>query len=323
MRVIIKYHPLYRPMLQTTFRLTLVLTLASNLSACGGGDASLLDSSAPGAQSQDDSFSTEDQTRLNDSVIAQSYVDVYLNMSNSLANTTAIPDFRGASVKSNGLKTIQEVEGTVNGSCGGTLNITGTINDENDYLDISTEVEQYCDYGQTADGTIGITGFPDDFTMSFNPTRFTSTNAAYDLLLDGTVEYESKNYPVLTYISNLSITDYHSASRYRLVYWTERFEVFDSTTELLVSGKLVQDNYGYVDVITVSPIVQTNTGVLTSGQIQLFGYESQAWVTFVGEDYYLLELDYDNDDLIDEVQEVTFEQPFGTESPQGRFSSNR
>jgi hypothetical protein len=279
-------------MTYSRYKISLISLLIAGLSGCGGSSSG----SSSGSTVDAEYTGISTPASLSTPAVASSYIVSYRGSSSAVGATQATPS--NATSSSASTRTVQNIDDVAYGDCGGSLTVSGTVDDQTEYLDIYTVSNDFCNAGLTANGRLDIKGYLTDMNISLN--GFTATSTEINTTVYGSVNY-SENSPYITTTITAVVKDNLLNATYKLDNWTEQLNSGVYPNEQTISGKYYIDDMGYVTVSTLEALTLDYYGVADSGKIQLNGKSSTAFVTFYSGSY-LVEVDNDNDGSIDDSQ---------------------
>ena len=205
---------------------------------------------------------------------------------------------------------------TVYGTCGGSASASFTINDDNSFS-MSLMYDDFCYANVNANGGVSISGRYSGSSLSW--TTLESVSVTYnslnmrvlstDVVASGTLSIAMSSSNNYTITSNLSFNDSAAGISFKnenlVVTVTESSDVIyvDSTpytraSSLSMNGRLYLNEYGYVDITTITPVSINSGGQYLQGQIKIQGSNSKsALITYSPYSVQTVTGDYDGDEV--------------------------
>jgi len=210
-----------------------------------------------------------------------------------------------------------EVNETENGSCGGSMQVIGNVDDLTGEFEATVSLNNYCEEGITLNGNADMTGeidmVSDDF-LNYLLT-FTALSVQQDSLsvtLDGRMFANFELSPFLILLS-YAVTDNTVVKSYWLKDLIVRIiENFDNEEITDLTGRYYDPDYGYVNLVLEESIRINDTDMWpSSGKMVLIGAvvgqggNTKARLTFLSATEYLVEADTDGDGAFDDYNSGT------------------
>ncbi|KPJ97809.1 MAG: hypothetical protein AMJ60_10210 [Desulfobacterales bacterium SG8_35] len=202
---------------------------------------------------------------------------------------------------------VETINETENGSCGGSLHIVGTVDDQTGEVKGTVTFNDYCEEGIILDGSADIMGHLDLISEEFFHYLFTYKNMMATVLdqsvvINGRTAGDFTVSPTRIMLSYV-VEDIITAKS----YWLK--DLIAGIVESLnyyeineLSGRYYDPDYGYVEVSVGDPIhVNEDDFWPSSGSMILLGAQNtKARLTFVSATEFLIEADTDGDGLYDD-----------------------
>jgi hypothetical protein len=212
--------------------------------------------------------------------------------------------------------TSASVDGTKEGSCGGTAHVMGTIDDQTGEYNGMVQYTNFCDgedtVGYTVNGTADFKGLTD--LVSKKPLHKQYTFAELNFVLDDQsfTFYGKKGdkftlTPNVHYRSFVKIDDNSGISYWTKDYFIQEIHGPDYGDVVALTGRYYDPDYGYVE----SSVEETLRGYdgddwVSSGKLVLTGAEgaqggdTKIRITYLSTTEYLVEADTDGDGAYDD-----------------------
>jgi len=195
---------------------------------------------------------------------------------------------------------------SINGSCGGNFSYTLTGDDQTGNFNGGLTFNNFCEEGITANGSIDLSGNINlntneisYFEMTF--TNINMTSGQKSISLNGSMDFNLQSSPIVMTFSftykdnNLNKTFKYENFAYE---YTEGVGFVDMT----FSGRFYYHDYGYVDIVTESPLRTNGSDFYPSSGSVIFMGESgtKARLNVSNSSSFIVEADTDGDGLYDD-----------------------
>jgi hypothetical protein len=200
---------------------------------------------------------------------------------------------------------------TISGACGGSAAYSIQVDTDTGAFSGNISFIGYCEEGMIVNGDATLQGLfrlrtetVEVFTFDFN--YITGTSGSESITMDGQIEYRQSGSTIYMTM-NMAIQD---NNRIDYACKVENFQVAltegDGTTDLDLTGRFYDPDYGYVDVDTTSILMinddddYPNSGaVIFTGELGAAGGATKARLTALSETQYQVEADTNGDGAYD------------------------
>lgn len=195
---------------------------------------------------------------------------------------------------------------SIPGDCGGNAVYSISINDVTYEFSGTFTFDTYCIEDTTLSGTIGFSGQfnPDtvafgQVTMSFDSLTVKSGSDSFSADGDLTIEPGASSTNVTL---NMVMLDNSTDKTYMVQNYVMTLTEDLASVTMMISGRLYDPDYGYVDITTPTPLVISNGDaypssgvVLATGSEGSSGNPAKAKLTALSSTVYQIEIDEDGD----------------------------
>jgi len=200
----------------------------------------------------------------------------------------------------------------IGGSCGGTADVTGTVDPLTGIFSGAATFSDYCDLGMTLNGGILFSGVSDQNLGLITQLNLLFLNLSASDGIDiwsfteGSITYVlAADFASETDTLNLVIRD----DLLQKSYWLRNYLIkitYGVPDQATLSGRYYDPDYGYCDITTLVTIDVPDTTLPTAGVLLFTGDASHARFTFNADQSTLLEVDANNDGVF----ETSIPNPF-------------
>lgn len=205
---------------------------------------------------------------------------------------------------------VQSESGSIDGACGGSASYSIQFNTDSGSFSGSLTFNGFCEDGMSLSGQTTYSGFVntstdqlESFTLSFDSVSSTSTSAS--ITMSGQIQLTISGSSLLA-IMDMLIRD----DTLLLVYKVENYQMtitdMPGSTEIQISGRFYDPDYGYVDLDTPSSFLIRDTdeypysGILVlAGAAGTAGGPTRARLTVISEIDCQVEADTNGDGAYD------------------------
>ena len=195
---------------------------------------------------------------------------------------------------------------TINGSCGGSFSYNLTGDDQTGNFSGALTFNNFCEQGSKANGSMNLSANINLNTGEFNYlemtfTNFTMTSGQESISMNGRIDFNLQSSPITMTFSfiykdnNLNKTYKYENFAYE---YTEGFGFVDMT----FSGRFYHHDYGYVDIVTESPLRINGSDFYPSSGSVIFTGDSgtKARLNVINSSSFIVEADTDGDGSYDD-----------------------
>ncbi len=196
------------------------------------------------------------------------------------------------------------------GNCGGTSSYSININDVTGEFTGNYTFRNYCEYGETINGTMSMsgsinsdTGVLGNVSLSFSSLTLSSSISNESLSINGRIDTNLSAVSIVSTV-NMQMKDNVTNKTFLAENVITQSTFLDDAVEIQTSGRFYDSDYGYVDVTTPTPLLFAFPAEWpSSGEIIATGANnSKVKLTAISSTTYNIEVDSDGDDLYETQQ---------------------
>ena len=204
------------------------------------------------------------------------------------------------------LHAIQSESDTVTGSCGGSVSISLSADDQTGNFNGALDFNHYCEEGSTVNGKMSISGNIDVNMGNMNYLEMTFTNinilsGQESISMSGNIDFNLQSSTMLMTMSFV-FKDNNLDKTFKYKDFVYEYTTGAGFTDVALTGRYYNPDYGYVDISTESPLRIYDTDIWpSSGIVTATGDAgTKARLTVIDSSSFFVEADTDGDGLYDD-----------------------
>ncbi|MDX1304371.1 hypothetical protein [Photobacterium sp.] len=203
-------------------------------------------------------------------------------------------------------RTILTETNTFDGNCGGRLTITINLDDTNGNFTGTQQYDQFCEDGETANGTITVSGSAnlvtfDIIAIEMAYSQLSLENSSSSVTMSGTTSVNFSS-STLSLTMNGLIRNNDTGKVYKVANYDVSLLEGETWIEMTFSsGRYYHPDYGYVEVESSTPFMQYDNNVgPSSGELIILGIgETKASLVALTADTFEVTADTNGDGTFD------------------------
>ncbi len=203
---------------------------------------------------------------------------------------------------------------TVNGECGGSMTMSGTMDDVSGDFSLNVNFNNMNDCSGVLNGQASMSGKVDltgtgSFKMTFS--RLSYRDGTDSMTMNGYIQIDMNASGAATSTMQMDYRDNNANKVYRVNY-TVNFSYDGMNAIMTMTGRFYHPDYGYIDINTPVAFHGPTDDFPSSGQIVVTGGAGSAGptrvrATFQSGGSYLLEIDLDGDGVYESSETCTLD----------------
>jgi len=197
---------------------------------------------------------------------------------------------------------------TVNGSCGGSFSYNLTGDDQTGNFSGALTFNNLCEQGYKANGSMNLSANINLNTGEFNYlemtfTNFTMTSGQESISMKGSIDFNLQSSPI-TMTFSFIYKDNNLNKTYKCENFAYEYTEGSGFVDMTFSGRFYHHDYGYVDIVTESPLrINGSDSYPSSGSVIFTGdFGTKARLNVINSSFFIVEADTDGDGSYDDFR---------------------